>query len=136
MIHDDQVALDDDEAEVTLGPLAPDTLAVRMYAGLPHWTRELLKSLRMIRHGQLRDSAASRKPLKICTKDRPGIVHDITRCFAARDIQISSLRVFAAPPGGPYTFFDLEYEVKNPEHQEYLLRELRRVPNVIDIKNT
>ncbi len=109
-------------------------LIVRSYCLLPYFCRELFKALHVIPSIQVHDRSAPVEHIQLLAKDRSGLIHDLTRCFAARNIHIDRFLVYAIPPSGTYAVYDFLFELHSKEESEYVLAELERVPNVIQVE--
>ena len=66
--------------------------------------------------------------IEVYAKDRRGLIHDITKCFADRDINIAKFGVFALPPDD--ALYRIRLEVKNFDDFSNLFDSLLKVPNV------
>lgn len=64
----------------------------------PFWIIRILSFFRLLPHSRRLSVSAKIIALDVYAKDRPGLIYEITRCFAEREINIASFGVFAVPP--------------------------------------
>lgn len=98
----------------------PSSFSIRLLSllGILPRSRVLQKSNRLI-------------DIEIYAEDRPGLIHDITKCFAQRDINIAKFGVFAVPDKG--ALYKIRLEAKNFDHFSDLYDALLQVPDVLQV---
>ena len=69
--------------------------------------------------------------IEVYAQDRRGLIHDITRCFALREINVAKFGVFALPRGG--ALYKIRLEAKDFSEFSDLFDALLQVPSVTKV---
>ena len=107
------------------------SLYINMYKNVPFWVKDFVKWSRLLPNKRIQNKEAVFTGVEILGTDRPGIIHDITKCFASRNINISRFLVYAVPPSGG--LYDLVIEAASREQINCIKCELENIPGVIGV---
>lgn len=95
----------------------------------PHsWVVQFMNFMHLLPRSRLLDKEARVMEIDVFAVDRQGLIHDITRCFAERKINIAKFGVFAVPPHD--ALYKIRLEVRNFDEFSDLLDVLLQVPSV------
>jgi len=94
----------------------------------------ILSALHLLPRSRVLDNKKYLINIAIYAKDRRGLIYDITRCFAQRDINIAKFGVFAYPNGG--ALYHIRLEAKDFEEFSDLFDALLQVPSVTRVLRT
>jgi GTP diphosphokinase / guanosine-3',5'-bis(diphosphate) 3'-diphosphatase len=97
--------------------LHPQSMRMRLY-----------KYLRLLPSSSVLAPKRSNVRLEIFSDNRPGMVHDITRCFVDRNISISKFVAYSVPPNG--ALYKIHMEIDDFETFSDLYDALLLVPSV------
>ncbi len=92
------------------------------------WMIPLLKWLHLLPRTRILNQDASIIDLEIYSWDQPGMIYNISKCFAERRINISNFSVFAIPPMD--ALYKIRLEVKNFKQFSDLYDAVLEVPGV------
>lgn len=91
----------------------------------------LMNFFRLLPRSRRLDKEALFASIEVHAKDRPGLIHDITKCFAQRDINIAKFGVFAAPNG--MALYEISLEVPKFKDFSDLYDSILQVPSVLRV---
>ena len=94
----------------------------------PSWVVRLLQFFRLLPRSRILNRQATVMNIEVRAFDRPGLIHDITKCFADRNINISGFSVFAVPPHD--ALYKIRLEVASFDDFSNLYDGLLQVPMV------
>ncbi|MDD5739705.1 MAG: HD domain-containing protein [Candidatus Peribacteraceae bacterium] len=94
----------------------------------PSWTIRILKWLHLLPRTRVLNKEAFLIDLEIYSRDQPGMIYSISKCFAERGINISKFLVFAFPPMD--ALYKIRLEVKNFQQFSDLYDAILEVPGV------
>ncbi len=94
----------------------------------PTWTQKVLKMMNLLPRERVINKQATIVDLEIVAEDRKGLIYDITKRIAERDINISQFGVFALPPNDALYKVTLEF-AKFDEFSD-LYDSFLEIPNV------
>ena len=92
------------------------------------WLVFMLKFLRILPRTRILDKEASTIDIEVYAEDRSGLIHDITKCFAIRYINMASFAAYAVPPTG--SLYKIRLEIKDFEEFSDLYDAMLQVPSV------
>ena len=94
----------------------------------PLWTIRLLRCFRLLPRSRILDRDAKVMDIEVYAEDRKGMIHDVTGCFADRDINIARFEVYAVPPRD--ALYKISLEVQNFDVFSDLYEALLQIPSV------
>lgn len=94
----------------------------------------LLKLCNLLPRSRILNPTSMVVQLEITSEDRPGMVHDVTRCFAERKVNIAKITAFATPPQD--ALYKITIEVDDFEKFSELYDALLQVPGVKSVLRT
>src|SRR3989338_956902 len=92
------------------------------------WTTRILHFFHLLPRSRVLDKEAKVMDIEVYAEDRKGLIHDVTGCFAERDINIAKFEVFAVPPKD--ALYKIRLEVKNFDTFSDLYDALVQIHNV------
>lgn len=121
-------------ADVGTGLLSISTVVdayALLLAAPPSFGIRLMQMLHLLPRQRVLNRKAALFNIEVYALDRKGLIHDITRCFAERDINIAKFGVFAIPPSG--ALYKIRLEANNFEEFSQLYDSILQVPNVTKV---
>lgn len=94
----------------------------------PTLFQKLLKVLHLLPKARVVNSQATIIKFEVYAQDRKGLLYDITKCIAERDINIAKLGVYAIPPND--SLYKVTVEVEKFEEFSDLFDALLQIPSV------
>ncbi|PIR51860.1 hypothetical protein COU77_03420 [Candidatus Peregrinibacteria bacterium CG10_big_fil_rev_8_21_14_0_10_49_16] len=112
--------------------LLPAQRVIKVYSDIlsrpPSLFLHLLKVLNLLPTLRVLNPKATLVQLEVSSEDRPGMVHDITKCFADRGVNMSRFTAYAIPPKD--ALYKIWLEVDDFEEFSELYDALLQVPSV------
>lgn len=102
-----------------------------MLTETPNWAIQLMKLFHMLPKSRMLNKQASIMGIEVYAEDRRGLIHDVTRCFAQRDINIAKFEVFAVPPRD--ALYKIRLEAGSFQEFSNLFDALFQVPSVRNV---
>lgn len=124
-------SFDDVLTNVGIGMLPAHAVLERYQEVLEHsqtWTQKIMTFLHLLPRKRVLNRDAQIIKIEISAQDRPGMIYDITKCVAERDLNIAQFEAFAVPPGD--ALYKITLEVKDFTEFSDLYDNLIQVPNV------
>lgn len=94
----------------------------------PLWIIRILRFFRLLPRSRVLDRDSKVMDIEVYAEDRKGMIHDVTGCFADRDINIARFEVFAVPPRD--ALYKISLEVQNFGVFSDLYDALLQIPSV------
>ncbi len=99
--------------------------------GTPTFLQRVLQFLNLLPRSRVLNKSASIIDIDIITLDKPGMIYNVSRCFAERNINISKFKAYAFPPHD--ALYQIRLEVNSSKEYSELYDALLQVPNVKSI---
>ncbi|MDD5054738.1 MAG: HD domain-containing protein [Candidatus Peribacteraceae bacterium] len=88
----------------------------------------ILRFFRLLPHSRVQDKEAMIMKIDVLANDVPGMIYNVSKCFAERRINIADFKVYAVPPDS--ALYHIRCEAKSFDEFSDLFDALGQVPNV------
>lgn len=100
----------------------------RELLAMPGLLLSLLRFFRLLPHSRVQDMGAMVMKIDVLANDAPGMIYNVSKCFAERRINIAEFKLYAVPPDS--ALYHIRCEVKSFQEFSDLFDALVQVPNV------